>query len=629
MRLDVLLGRDCIPCPAPLCTCSDTEDCVVINRDCDTCYTTQCVPKGSGGSGSGGGVSKGALAGAVVGVLILLGLAVTAFLWYRRRARSRAARTPTPPADIPASAEEVLKRADPMEKRFTAATEMNVVRDYTEGSEDFHQSNAPVTQPLRQSPPTAVNPFEDAISIQTAGSEGTNVIPIALIPPNEVASDTQSQHSQNSTSTYPVRPARSPDVNLNLDHVNVSKDSLRTPPKHALSMKSGISGVSSRHSYMSGASYSSDFLNEAPVIITSNKGAVRQVLGVVKAEVVNAPGSSSGSNSPGILRVPTTKRPAITSPLAATSFGPSDMSEDESQSLSNPFSDGSSSIHATYDPSPGATSTRFDSVRNTQEYDLESPEIPWAGQNGNSRPASMSTQAGSVIDISSATRVRVGGYGPGEGQGGIRSPFRTTMAKLVPTPTEASRMPDQQREARGDADAQAQNAADSHSMRRLSASTTATTKRNSNSDSLLEQFPIVPPSPISNRGVRSPPSSPFSQSTFTSPSGQAINILPPSPLSQDGFDGSSNTTMAPPDRRMLGRSTGSELSVSSGLSQFPFIVEGSSAAAAAPPTPSAAPPSAFKNSIAGRQRASLDTLALTAELTNNPLPSYPDLPGRK
>jgi hypothetical protein len=143
-------------------------------------------------------------------------------------------------------------------------------------------------------------------------------------------------------------------------------------------------------------------------------------------------------------------------------------------------------------------------------------------------------------------------------------------------------------------------------------------------DSILESFPFVPPSPISDRPIRTPPVSPLGQQSFTAPpptsplSQHMFTVAPPSPLAQQGFKetarGHSDNTddvsvlPPPPDRRTLGLSTASQLSTaSSGLGSFPFQIDSGSS--------SERPPSAFH----GRQRASLDTLALTSDLSSYPL----------
>lgn len=580
-----------------------------------------------GGSGSKGssGASKGATAGAIVGALIGLGIAAALFLWYRRRMRlrKRFATAREPPKDIPASAETVLNRPDPTEKPIPPPTQQNTVRVYSTSSDTTIDLD-PDSQSSPHYNPSNTNPFDDATSIQTAGTEGTNVIPIALVPADSqrALSPTSESHTHlSTTSALPVRPVRSPD--LNLDHVNVSRDSVRGPATYA---SSTISGVTNRHSYMTNASFSSDFLNEAPMIITPNRGAVRQVLGVVKAEVINAPGSlSSGSDS---LKPPGISRPVVGSPLASTSFGPADVVTEagESQAI-DPFSD-DASINADYGVSPAPTTTTFGhsstgAVRDSHEWIAETPNAPWAQSNDASRPSSMSTQAGSVIDIGNATRVKVGlsGYTATSSQlspNGIpRSPYRTTMGRLI-SPSSPD-LQDQQQRALAQAQAPPQDQGlDPNRRVSTSSAMSATSTR---ADSILESFPFVPPSPISNRPIRSPPVSPLGQQSFNgvppSPLGaqHIINIAPPSPQAQQAFtekpkgDAADDFSLPPPpSRQTLGMSTASQLSTaSSGLGSFPFQIDSGDG-----PVP---PPNTFGN----RQRASLDTLALTSDLSSYPL----------
>lgn len=543
--------------------------------------------------------------------------------------------------DIPARAETVLNRPDPTEKPAPSPRQHSSVRVYSTSSnttidldpESQHSSHhTSLFNPARSNS----NPFDDTTSIQTAGTEGTNVIPIALVSPDShrprsPASGTNTQLS--TTSTFPVRPARSPELNLNLDHVNVSRDSVRgTNLAYALSQRSGVSGVSSRNSYMSNASYSSDFLNEAPMIITPTKGAVRQVLGVVKAEMINAPGS--GQNQDG-LKLPSIARPAVGSPLASTSFGPADVVKEgeETQVLLDPFSDEASINHSV---SPSASVSTFGhsstgAVRDSHsEWVADTPTLPWARSGDQSRPSSMSTQAGSVIDIGSATRVNVGlkglsgNYALASSQlspNSIpRSPYRTTMGRLVsPTSAGSGTLEEQQQIALAHAQAQTYGM-DQNRRASTSSAMSATSTR---ADSILESFPFVPPSPISDRPVRSPPVSPLGQQSFNgaappSPLGQQhiINIAPPSPLAHQSFgnnakDGADGPLPDPPNRRTLGLSTASQFSTaSSGLGSFPFQID-----SGASTNNGSAPPSAFN----GRQRASLDTLALTSDLSSYPL----------
>ncbi|KAJ3547654.1 hypothetical protein NMY22_g1566 [Coprinellus aureogranulatus] len=634
MRLEGLVRRQdagCIKtCPAPNpCACAANEDCIQVNRDCFQCPKTICEPRAAP-STSKGGVSKGALAGAVVGSILFLALAACLFLWYRRSQRiNRALAAAKDVKDVPAPAESVLNRPDPNEKPLSVIGKGRSPCDLALwGSSLYHVSPDEVEPPLQ--PPYVFsrdgNPFDDTNSIQTAGTGGTNVIPIALVPPEQgqqsIRSGTESVHSATSG---PVRPARSPDINLNLDHVNVSNDNLR-PANYEPSTRSGISAVSSvRNSYMSGMTYASDFLTEAPMIMTPTKGPIRQVMGVAKPEVIST-GSLSASQPADSLRPPAYTRPSNKSPLAATSFGPSDIVPEGDENSANPFDDKHVSTQAEYALSPPPTATTMQTSRQARDSDgshwtPEGPVLPWAKSDENSRPSSMSTQAGSVIDIASATRVNVGLMTPGTATSGPRTPYRTTMGRLVsPTGTAATAGSLQEQQVRALAHAQAQAQAQGLDKPRPISSSSAISATSTRADSILESFPFVPPSPISNRPIRSPPVSPLGQQTFSanasSPLGQhTFVIAPPSPQPNAGFEEQVRSTEsplpAPPDRRMLGMSTASQLSTAStGLGSFPFQIDSGSDR----PDSTLQPPVPFN-----RQRASLDTLALTSDLSSYPL----------
>ncbi|KAF8655313.1 hypothetical protein AX16_003210 [Volvariella volvacea WC 439] len=627
MRIDPLLPRqssDCIVCPDPIpCNCAANQVCFQINRDCYSCSQTKCVARDTPTDGaSSGGVSTGALAGGIVGAILFLIASILLYLWFRRRSRL----SPTPAVeakpDIPAPAETVLNRPDPIEKLAAPPADPTV---------RVHSSSADTTVDLDAEPSQAgqnnaggaasviSNPFTDNLSLRSSNTEGTNVIPIALIAPDphrvsttRAESDTLPQHS-------PVRPSRSPELNLNLEHVNVSRDTLRVnTPGYAASQ---ISGISSRNSYMSSASYSSDLLSEAPMIVTPTRGAVRQVLGVVKAEVINAPPTPL---TPDGLKPPSiSSRPSIGSPLAATSFGPADVVHevDESQEVANPFSD-AHSTSPNYDAtSPVASITTFGqpSPRAAPEtrsnWGTHNSNSPWTSDDA-SRPSSMNTQAGSVMDHSydrTSNSVLVST---------LKAQHRSTLSRTDPAPDNQYRASISQTLGLAD-------------PKRVSASSvmSATSTR---ADSILESFPFVPPSPISNRPARTPPVSPLGQQSFTA--------APSSPLAQQVFTNSQSPALktptgedfnlssqaphsgddelpTPPDRRMLGLSTASQFSTaSSGLGSFPFHID--------PGTGSLGTGS--HQSLQGRQRASLDTLALTSDLSSYPLgferDSIPPLP---
>ncbi|KAF7352806.1 Opy2 domain-containing protein [Mycena venus] len=557
MRLEALLPRDdgCVQCPpTPQCNCG-AKTCFLISRDCQNCASITCVDTTNQGTQSSGGVSKGALAGGIIGSLIFLALAVCAFLWYRRRSRLRAGPTYEVKPDIPASAETVLNRPDPnAEKPVTPSPPESTVRVYSASNLtidlDPQSQNVPQHSPSRQS--TQSNPFSDNHSIQTAGTESTNVIPIALVSPEHRSTADTVQ----TTSTGPVRPSR-----------------LAAP-----SMISGISAVSSRNSYMSNASFSSDFLNEAPMIITPVKGNVR----VVKAEVISA-----GSLSPVSAEGPRPmSRPPAKSPLASQSFGPADIVKEEDEHPSDPFRDGASS------PTASVTTFGHASGMHTSiasDFTANSPNLPWT-RDGGSRPTSMDTQAGSVIDIGSATRVHVGLATPSTGGNFPRSPFRTTMGRLVtPNTANTGTLEEQQQRALDHAQARAHAQGGDLPARRISNSSVLSAA-STRADSILESFPFVPPSPISDRPMRSPSAG---QQSFPPILAQTRRIPQNAAETRICRIGSSCPAEQTDARDVHG------------IAVFDCIVR----------TDSMNPPVPFN----GRQRASLDTLALTSDLSSYPL----------
>lgn len=547
------------------------------------------------------------MAGAVVGSLFLVVAVVAFWLWYRRHLGSGRAREEiVVPKDVPAAAETVLNRPDPTEKPSTPTTQEHDTRGFPTSTTTGDGAGARRFSTASRSVHT--NPFEDQSSIQTAGTEGTNVIPIALVPRDQSITSTSSpSETLTVPSAGPMRPVRSPDLNLNLEHVNVSRESFRPPYAH--SQRSGVSAMS-RDSYMSGASFSSEILNEAPVIVNS-QGAVRQVLNTSKAEVMKAPSSvPSTPNTTDSLRVSSRIIRPGGSPLAVTSFGPSDMVKegDEEQEVTvpaNPFSD-------EHSPSSGGIPTPPTTVTSGQSSSPaeppspddsaqlpEGPNRPWS----DSRPSSVITQAGSIAEFGNATRVYVG---PARAGKIPISPYKTAMGRLV-SPQSGTRLAtlgDQQQIALAHAQAQAQLQGFEKGNKRVSSSSVLTSA-STGADSILESFPFVPPSPISNRPIRTPPASPLAKNTFTAGASPTTTPTPeinapPSPLD-------------PPSRQQLGMSTASQLSTASnGLGSFTFQIESENGTERG----SRAESSAFGRP---RQRASLDTLAITQDLSSYPL----------
>ncbi|KAG8218843.1 hypothetical protein J3R82DRAFT_4522 [Butyriboletus roseoflavus] len=587
MHLD-LSPRQCVTCPAkpPVCTCSANQICIQTSQSCSACPTFICQanPSNTGGSGNGG-VSSGALGGAIAAVLLVLIGALAVFFVYRRRQRARRscdATLETKP-DVPASAEAVLNRPDPIEKmekpQPPPTTPTNIVRVYSSSGDSVidldPRSQSSLTSTHRASGrPSTSNPFDDGHSIQTTSTttNATNVIPIALVSPGYV--HPSSPHSESATfpPNSPARPARP--TELVLESPQGSVDALGKPsPRHAPSQRSDAS----RLSCVSNASYSSDFLNEAPMIVTHTQGAVRQVVGKVRAEVIQTSGTATPTShlSSSSLKPPSISRPSIRSPLAATSFGPADIvtEADEERPLS-PRSDPFGDHHASSEQ-PSTTSINSPAGLVSDEPTLPAPSV--GGDN--------------------ATRVN----SPDQ-----KSPH---MANLIPTsPTSPGTLQEQQQRALAHAQAQARAQGLDRSKRMSGTSVVSTTS--TRADSILESFPFVPPSPISSRPVRSPPRSPLGQQFSAITQSQ-------SPLAVAGSHPEAGTTEAeaslpplePPSRRILGMSTGSQISTaSSGLGNFPFQIDHGGTEATHPP--SASQP---------RQRASLDTLALMSDLSSYPL----------
>ena len=608
---------------------------LVFIRDCNTCPSNQCVPLNAGSSSSSHGVSSGAVAGAVIASVIFLAVGVLAYLWYRKRQRLQ--RQTSPAADVkdtPARAEDVLNRPDPNEKPAAAeAQEMHTVKIYGGASnttinldpESQGGSVAATHGHNHVLMATQDNPFADSHSIQSA-STGTqsNVIPIALVPPGSVSLRSNPSHQ----ATDGGSGSRRPEDGLNYEHANISGESVRTGGKQYA--KSTVSAI--RNSIMTTGSFASDLLNETPVIVTPSQGVVNKVLvSSARAEVIRTPPGSiysnqDGSKSAGSLSV-ASSRPPVRSPLGGSSFGPLETMTEEQEGdqeltvRSDPFGD----EHSPYPPTASPVSTvQRSPAPSTSTFAESEPKTPWGKR---SRPVSANTQAGSIIGatISNASRVHLGldQLSPAHSASHTlvvspssdlphtpisaalstpRSQYRMTSAKIVsPMSSDTTPVPSlpngvlerQQRQAIEDMEATR--------MSRASVVSSTSTR----ADSILEGFPFVPPSPISDRPIRTPPRSPLAQQAFTSGNVSAVTAPKPSPVD--------SPLPPPPNRKLLGMSTASQSStMSNGLGSFPFQIDSGNG-------PQEAESSTTPSSFPGRQRASLDTLALTADLSSYPL----------
>lgn len=214
------------------------------------------------------------------------------------------------------------------------------------------------------------------------------------------------------------------------------------------------------------------------------------------------------------------------------------------------------------------------------------------------------------------------------------------MGKLISpgsmlSTAESASLEQQQQMALAHAQAQAR----AHGLERAKrvSGTSVVSTTSTRADSILESFPFVPPSPIASRPVRSPPRSPLYQQSSSSARPEVPASSPVSPTATPPFSlpRSSDSVLEPdadtalppltppPSRRTLGMSTASQLSTaSSGLGNFPFQIDHGGIEGSLPlPLPQ------------GRQRASLDTLALMSDVSSYPLgydrdehDSFPSLP---
>ncbi|KAG6378917.1 hypothetical protein JVT61DRAFT_13202 [Boletus reticuloceps] len=532
-----LFPRQCVSCPSqpPVCTCSADETCILISQSCNACPTFTCQKDSSNsGSSNGGGVSSGAVAGAIVAVLLVLIGALLVFFLYRRRQRARQSHDADiePKQDVPAPAAAVLNRPDPTEKTqptlatpATPTTPTNTVRVYSSTGESVIDLDLR-SQGSRTSGGQSPNPFDDGQSIQTTSTttNGTNVIPIALVSSSGSVQASSPRSSGIFPPNSPVRPARPND--LVLDSPRGSLDTLPKPsPHYTQSQRSGVSRASLK-----------------PPSVAS--------------------------------------RPSVRSPLAATSFGPADIvnEADEEHELS-PRSDPFGDHHA---PSKQASIASFESRAGPKSDELALP-----------RSAADNVNAGLLSARSDQ-----------------KSPHGIPSPKLIPpSPALSGTLQEQQQRALAYAQAQACAQGLDKSKRMSGTSMVSTTS--TRADSILESFPFVPPSPIASRPVRSPPRSPLGQQSSAATQLlaplAAAECAPPPPTSGTTEVETSLPPLDPPNRRILGMSTGSQLSTaSSGLGNFPFQIDHGG-------TETTHPPSAL------RQRASLDTLALMSDLSSYPL----------
>jgi hypothetical protein len=568
-------------------------------RSCSQCSTSICQDEATS-TNSGHGTSPGVVAGAVVGAIVLLALSVGLFLRRRRRNAAALQTSVQEVKDIPAPADTVLNRPDPSDKVAVTPPTANpfpnesVVRVY--GNSSATINIVPTSPAPSHTSHSHSNPFGDNHSIQTTstGSQSTNVIPIAFVPPPASVLPSGLLPQASSTSlVHNLHP-----LQLNMDHMNLSVESVHlksAPP-------SGAATIPDDGSYISNASYASDVLSEVPTIVTG-----RQVASAAKAAVVPA-SSASAKNL--------TRHPSVRSPLTASSFGPQDIlhEADESRPLPvplDPFADQRPAPVSSSMVTQGSTQPSQDSGTIGDQH----PPNAGSGGNESDRPLSTYTQAASVIgaDIMDATRVHLGFAQPASASmasvyhgtplpssvmGGSATLVRMASGRLV-SPFAPNPLERQQESSLATMQARAQQSEKVQAVPQRMSMSTMASGVSGRADSILESFTFVPPSPISNRPLRTPPRSPLVQETHHVQD-------PPVPV------------LEPPNRRVLGMSTGSQLSsMSTGLGSFPFQIDHGGEGNQTEDPAGVHPSRQFIDK--DEARASLDTLVLTRDLTS----SYP------
>ncbi|EJD53509.1 hypothetical protein AURDEDRAFT_179971 [Auricularia subglabra TFB-10046 SS5] len=543
-------------CVQPQCNCRADETCSFTPITCEQCPLAKCTPIATS---KAKGPSTGTLAGAVIGVVMFAVLCALAFFWWRRRTAGQGApserglKAIAKAKDVPANPDAVLSRPDPQEK---------------------HYSTAPTVATTMPPPSLAVSdPFSDHASIQTASARthSPNVITIGLIPPPD------------SLQPMPRRPERAPDLVLRAPEP-YEPNQLHPPTARFAKRNStgtAITEASVASSAFSTASSTMDILSETPQIVSP---AVRQVLGISKAEVVHVSNGSAASSPTSTLHPIKTSR----SPLAQSSFTPEDVKDD-----GNPFDDENL-----------GNDSSASSIRSTSTFGQRTPTQQWTFPPSpaypDSRPTSMQSTAGTIIaQVGSATRVVFGVQSPHMASASAPAPPQpapiATSGTLLAVP--GGRIGSSPPSPKGHDDD------DDDSVRRMSHASEISVA-SSRAESLLDAFPFVPPSPIAAR----PPRSPLGV-TFTPPS--------PAKSAQSFAATQQQQQQTSSQRNVRGLSTMSASSGMSGLGDYTFKFPGP-ADGEAPPLPQ------------NTKRASLDTIALSRDVEAFPLSSYDDPlhPGR-
>ncbi|KAG9104899.1 hypothetical protein FRC06_006724 [Ceratobasidium sp. 370] len=611
------LKRACIDCPDPVCNCKANESCVLALRTCDQCDVITCIPKA--GSSKGGGISGGAVAGAVVACVIAAALLFGGLWFLRRQRRMRKAQAlvahtkratlsgrPTPTSVYAMENGSYGVGTPSSEKPGTPGLGPSSPRSPSHHTGTSHTLHVYTDSEIN------LDPFADSHSVRSGTS--SHVIPIAYVPPSSASMSLADGHRQSSglslanggASLPPSRPFRSPELNLKLEPPKSAASRLSTgasdlrPPRfsspYAASQRSGVS----RDSTIS--SVGSFVYGDTPVVVSQAQGGVRQVLGVARPEVIqvaagglstpSTPGSGTGAD---LMRSWSTRSKKNTVPpvpeLPSAPIEHSPFSPD-SDTTGNPFAD-----------REDQTENPTGSVRSLNTFGQ--PAIPGsAGLTASMSPSqtprtntflaepvgydSRPSSIGTVVE--SAQRVMLGGK--------ASASTEDLGARMAPPPARP-------------------------------------TSGASVADSILSDFPFVPPSPIGQGGELGqfrPGSLAMSISESVADPVTNSHSVPAAPVptlselarqEEEALASEFGQAARLPSRHTLGLSTFSSASgvSSSGLEAFPFHFGGAGHAARDSMDTNMDMSVDGGRVGPGHVRASLDTLALSRDLEAFPLPN--------
>lgn len=486
---------------------------ICYRRSCDRCGSIQCLPRtGPSAPTSSPGVSAGAVAGAVVASVLAFAVAVALYLWFRRRWQRRTYSTTIADEkqEVPARAEDVLKRPDPNAR--IGSPDMPTFRVDPDGASsippDVNSSSYAATHGHSRVPRESQYPAFSGVGSDHRLSAGThpNLISATFnqgapsLAGIDAVQDTQPEHPP-----LPQGPLTSPLPNRSQYPQPADRDRFDV-----------------RNSYNTDTTYSSD-LSSIP-IVEATHGAVRQVLGVARAEVIRTPKPSLSSVHPSLHfnRLSGTKStigatsqqppPVPTSPLATGFFRP--KVPKLPQEHEDPFRDIS-----TPSPSGAGSMATFGDSGEQRWPPLRTSRLPWARKRDDSRPNSDATEPASAPSSRSSFGIRWSKSATAAAQ--TLAPPHSTDVPYTPAscnPSETPRSVTFPSSSKRDTltvpgvleqqQRQAINGMGAASASRVSVVSTAP----SLSESILSAFPFVPPSPLGS--LRTPPRSPLVQQAF-------------------------------------------------------------------------------------------------------------------